>query len=179
MGKKIDITGLRFGKLTVIKEVGKSSHGEYVWKCMCDCGNYIEATGSNIRKGHTTSCGCTAFAAKSKTGKSHKVHGDSQRGDFFRLYKVWLHMRERCNNSHAPNYKYYGGRGISVCEEWNDFEKFKEWSIFSGYSSKSKYGQCTLDRVDVNGNYEPENCRWVDMKTQARNRRNSKLTKSD
>lgn len=98
-------------------------------------------------------------------------HGCAKRNSSTRLYRVWQNMRTRCNNSHSKEYKYYGQRGISVCEEWNNFSIFQEWAYNNGYKEDAKRGECTLDRIDVNGNYEPSNCRWVDMKSQCQNRR--------
>lgn len=98
-------------------------------------------------------------------------HGCAKRNSSTRLYRVWQNMRTRCNNSHSKEYKYYGQRGISVCEEWNNFSIFQEWAYNNGYKKNAKRGECTLDRIDVNGNYEPSNCRWVDMKSQCQNRR--------
>lgn len=83
-------------------------------------------------------------------------------------------MRHRCANSNDASYKYYGGRGITVCEEWGDYERFRNWALANGYDPNAPQGECTIDRIDVNGNYEPSNCRWVDMKTQNANKRNTK-----
>ena len=96
-------------------------------------------------------------------------HGYAKRNSPTRLYKIWIGMRVRCNN---PRYKYYGGRGISVCEEWNDFMSFQKWAYENGYKDDAKRGECTLDRIDSDKNYEPSNCRWVNMKVQSNNRRN-------
>ncbi len=98
-------------------------------------------------------------------------HGCAKRNSQTRLYHVWKNMKVRCNNPHSKEYKYYGQRGISVCEEWNDFKNFREWAYANGYDEKAERGKCTLDRIDVNKNYEPSNCRWVDSKVQAQNRR--------
>lgn len=98
-------------------------------------------------------------------------HGCARRNLQTRLYNVWKNMKVRCNNPHSKEYKYYGQRGISVCDEWNDFNVFREWSYNNGYDENAKRGECTLDRIDVNKNYDPSNCRWVNMKTQCANRR--------
>ena len=98
-------------------------------------------------------------------------HGYAKRNSVTRLYKIWTDMRTRCNNPNSKNYEYYGKRGISVCSEWDDFEVFQKWAYSNGYKDDAKRGECTLDRIDVNGNYKPSNCRWINMKTQCQNRR--------
>lgn len=168
MGKKVDLTGQRFGKLTVIGEGGfyisPSGRKERTWKCKCDCGNEVFLRVSNLRN-NTKSCGCLR---KEVTSKNHKVHGKC----FSRLHKVWLQMKGRCYNPNNSSYKNYGGRGIEICKEWKDsFQAFYDWSIANGYDETVERGKCTLDRIDVNGNYEPSNCRWVSQKVQSRNKR--------
>lgn len=151
MSKLKDLTGLKFGKLLVIKRVeGKCTP----WLCLCDCGNEIVVRGTNLRSGNTTSCGCFC-----------EHHGKRKT----KLYGVWATMRNRCYNENVKVYYRYGGRGIEVCEEWkNSFTCFHNWAISNGY----KEG-LTLDRIDVDGNYEPSNCRWVTMKIQNNNRRDT------
>jgi hypothetical protein len=158
--KKKDLTGLKFGKLTVIEEVaphtepnGRKSRR---WKCKCECGNETVVFGYALIKGHTKSCGCL-----------HKKHG--MRHD--RIYKIWVNMNQRCNNENNSSYKDYGGRGIHVCNEWlntneDGFTNFYNWSINNGYSDK-----LTIDRINSDNNYEPNNCRWATIKEQSNNRR--------
>lgn len=151
-----DLTGKRYGKLLVVQRLGTNSHGDASYLCQCDCGNTNIVSQSNLVRGHALSCG--KYGCK----KTNRTHGMRQSD----LYKKYYDIHTRCSRKDNP---IYGGRGISVCEEWsgpNGFLAFMEWSMAHGY----KEG-LSLDRIDVNGNYYPENCRWTDMDTQARNKR--------
>lgn len=156
MGVFKDISGQKFGRLTAIKYIGHSK-----WLCECDCGNVTKVYSGHLKNGHTKSCGCLNH----EPTKGNTKHG--KKGT--RLYNIWDSMKQRCYNVNSTAYKDYGERGIAVCSEWrNDFQTFYDWSIENGYNDT-----LTIDRVDVNGNYEPSNCRWVDIITQNNNRRNN------
>ena len=159
-----DITGERFGKLTVISKHHLDKRQEWHWECKCDCGNTTIVTGNKLRSGHTKSCGCMLEEHRSKG--FHKTHGLSET----KLYTVWLNMKHRCYYKRNNMYYAYGGRGISVCDEWMKFEVFADWAFSNGYEEG-----LSLERIDVNGNYCPENCKWIPMKKQYLNRTDSHL----
>lgn len=165
----IDISGNRYGRLIVVDRIENDVSGRAMWRCICDCGNIIKVSGKNLRNGNTTSCGCKlhdTLLARNTT------HGHSKD----RLYSIWCAMKNRCYNVNDKDYNNYGGRGIEVCQNWlNDYSVFREWAYNNGYNENANLHECTIDRINVDKNYCPENCRWVDHISQCNNRRTNKL----
>lgn len=161
-----DLTGKRFGMWSVIERADNDSYGKARWKCICDCGNVSIVSSGNLISGKSKCCGCER---KAKTIKISTKHGMCHE----RIYRIYRGMVSRCNNKNNYSFKNYGGRGISVCDNWlgdSGFENFYKWSIENGYSE-----ELTIDRIDVNGNYEPDNCRWTTVNQQANNMRTNRV----
>lgn len=165
MNKFKDLTNLKFDKWKVSHRVENGKNGSARWHCICECGKEKEIYTSSLTSGKSKSCGCSNYKNLKITQPTHGMTGT-------KIYEAWTHLRSRCKNSKDKNYKNYGGRGITVCKEWNKFENFQEWSNKHGFKDG-----LSIDRIDNNGNYEPSNCRWTTSKVQQNNtRHNRKLT---
>ena len=156
-----DLTGKRFGRLTVIGVEDNGKRKTY-YACQCDCGNVKVIRSDALIGGCTVSCGCK----KKEQDRINLTANHSHKMSGTRLYSIWNGLKGRCNNPNDPRYDRYGGRGISVCEEWNtSFQAFYDWAISNGYSD-----DLTIDRIDNDGNYDPTNCKWSTSKEQCNNR---------
>lgn len=164
MGIIRDLSGQRYGRLTVVSYAGKEpKHNRATWNCRCDCGKEIVVISNKLTGGVTQSCGCLFLERR---GAGNRTHGETHT----RLYTIWKGMRHRCYSKSRREYPSYGGRGIMVCPEWrDDFLAFRDWAMANGYDDT-----LSIDRIDNDGNYEPANCRWADTKQQNNNRRSNR-----
>ena len=162
------ILGHKFGRLTPIRSAGKGKYGDTMWECVCDCGNHSYVSTSRLLRGKSLSCGC--YSRDVCIERSTK-HNGSHRGNTEKLYRIWNDMKRRCSKEYRSDYERYGGRGITVCSEWQEsYETFRDWAMSHGY----KPG-LSIDRIDNNNGYSPDNCRWETMQRQANNKRNNRV----
>jgi hypothetical protein len=162
--KLMDLSGMKFERLEVIRRAEKPNSKNYHWLCRCDCGNEIIVSTSNLCSGNTKSCGCLNSELSTLRSATHNLSKS-------RLYNIYCGMKQRCYDTNSSNYHNYGARGIRVCDEWlRDFTTFYKWSLRNKYC-----GNLSIDRIDNDGNYEPSNCRWATRVEQANNKSNSRI----
>lgn len=169
-----NLTGQRFGRLTVIDYIPEDQRQskQYAWLCRCDCGNETKGCAYKLKNGLQQSCGCLKEEMKHHIGEVTRKYKHSNK----RLYGVYKMMHNRCEDHKHREWMNYGGRGIKVCSEWsgdNGYDAFAEWAVSTGYDDKAGRGEITLDRIDTDGDYAPDNCRWVSNERQQNNRRNN------
>jgi len=166
-----DLKGQRFGRLVVLHDTGERKGGQVVWRCRCVCGEEVNVVGYSLTSGRTASCGCYQ---RERVVEASTTHGMARQREQHPVYAVWRAMLQRCENPNNKPYKDYGGRGIKVCPEWHDSQVFIDWALANGWQKG-----LTLDRIDNNGNYEPDNCHWVTRKENNRNKRSNRLITFD
>lgn len=168
--QRIDLTGQRFGRLVVESFAGSASNRDSLWRCICDCGNFINVRAACLKRNRpgrkspgTRSCGCLRIDAPSTANTRHGGFGS-------RLYNIWASMKQRCSLPSHSNFSNYGGRGIRVCDEWLEFTAFRDWAVASGYGDG-----LSIDRVDNDQGYSPDNCRWATRIEQGNNKRTNRI----
>lgn len=166
----LDLHGMTFDRMIVVGRAGPDARGAIRWRCQCECGTVKDIRGADLKRGFVRSCGCWNSET---TAARNATHLQSHT----RLYRIWQSMRDRTGNPRNSRFKYYGARGISVCDEWQSFETFRDWATATNYRDplpgEPRKSHLTIDRIEVDGNYEPDNCRWVVQRVQVLNRRKS------
>lgn len=157
MSRAVDLTGMRFGRLSVIGKT-RTKSGRVAWVCKCDCGNETAPMTSELLRGRTQSCGCLRNEIAGNTFRKHGQHGT-------RLYRIWSNMIQRCSNPKHDSYSLYGAKGVIVCDEWKNFAAFSKWAMENGYTDS-----LSIDRIKNDKGYSPENCRWATPQEQTDNR---------
>jgi hypothetical protein len=164
MGRKYNLTGKKFGRLTVISDSGERDYdGAILWSCICDCGVSKRLRTQSLTISNVKSCGCLRNEISKAVNTIHNYHGT-------RIYKIWDDMHQRCTNKNNTNFHHYGGRGITISEEWKNFEVFKDWAVINGY-----HENLSIDRINNNKGYSPDNCRWTTSLEQGRNKRSNRM----
>lgn len=173
MGHQVDIQGQRYGRLIVLERVGNDKYGNAKWLCKCECGSLVEVRGSALRTGRCKSCGCLhREQIEQNLREGNRKKKETAKIKNKRIYQIWKAMLARCYDPNNEHRSVYYERGISVCDDWKTFELFQSWALAGDYSDG-----LSLDRIDNDLGYSPENCRWVTQKEQCRNKRNNVILK--
>jgi hypothetical protein len=166
MAKALDLRGQVFDRLTALHREENDSRGRARWLCRCSCGGSTTAIAADLRNGNTRSCGCLQAERRAERVKANTTHGGART----RIYGIWCGIKARCYNPKSAVWRYYGGKGISLCDEWHSFDAFRDWSFANGYRD-----DLTIDRIHNDGHYEPGNCRWVTQATQKGNQTSNRM----
>lgn len=170
-----DMIGMKFGRLTVVSRAGSDKRGEARWLCLCDCGENTTVNGSHLRSGRIQSCGCHMRERTSERMRGNATRGNTRHGGSkTRLYRIWTNIKTRCFNQENKLYQWYGALGVTICYEWLDYGIFEQWALSHGYRD-----DLTIERIDPHGNYEPQNCTWIPLREQNKNKRSHPTNGTD